>query len=392
MEGFKKKKDKKLLKQYLITYIIVLIIPLIICSSYYIRVLSVISADDMQAKQEELHHSVVRINTLMDEVASLAESLAGQTDVNLFRFQKNVIAYPNTYEVIDLQKKLLNVKNINRSVFSYYIFFDKSQLVVNDEIVYDYKDFYDLYLRREKDTSYEDWQNFLSEDNMNRGMYPEETYLYQGEKKRELLCYSKALPFNGDDSSNGVVRIFLKKGILNDLMPVMDTGGIQYILDSSGNILYCNSTDDILSEDLQKIIENYKEEDGKKADKTIQSTKIGGTDYMLLKETSSEEYTYVMLLPKNQLYQRRLTSILMVSICILLAGVVGILLSFHMSARTVTPLSELLQQTSRVIEQKEGHQNAFERLSDTFRYLTGVNKEMTDQLEEQKAYIRNAFV
>ena len=392
MEGFKKKKDKKLLKQYLITYIIVLIIPLIICSSYYIRVLSVISADDMQAKQEELHHSVVRINTLMDEVASLAESLAGQTDVNLFRFQKNVIAYPNTYEVIDLQKKLLNVKNINRSVFSYYIFFDKSQLVVNDEIVYDYKDFYDLYLRREKDTSYEDWQNFLSEDNMNRGMYPEETYLYQGEKKRELLCYSKALPLNGDDSSNGVVRIFLKKEILNDLMPVMDTGGIQYILDSFGNILYCNSTEAILTDDLQKIIENDRDGDGKNADKEIHSVKIGGTDYMLLRENSSEDYTYLMLLPKNQLYQRRLTSILMVSVCILLAGVVGILLSFHMSARTVTPLSELLQQTSRVIEQKEGHQNAFERLSDTFRYLTGVNKEMTDQLEEQKAYIRNAFV
>ena len=367
MEVLKKKKDKKLLKQYLVTYIIVLIIPLIICSSYYIRFLSVISADDMQAKQEELHHSVVRINTLMDEVSSLAESLAGQTDVNLFRFQKNVVEYPNTYEVIDLQKKLLNMKNINRSVFSYYIFFDKSQLVVNDEIVYDYKDFYDLHLRREKDTSYEDWQNFLLEDNMNRGMHPEETYLYLGEKKRELLCYSKALPFNGDDSSNGVVRIFLKKGILNDLMPVMDTGGIQYILDSSGNILYCSSTADIPSEDLYKIIANDKEEDGKKADKAIHSAKIGGTDYMLLRETSSEDYSYVMLLPKNQLYQRRLTSILMVSVCILLAGVVGILLSFHMSARTVTPLSELLQQTSRVIERKEGHQNAFESLSDTFR-------------------------
>lgn len=63
----------------------------------------------------------------------------------------------------------------------------------------------------------------------------------------------------------------------------------------------------------------------------------------------------------------------------------------HVSA-DATPLNELLQQTSRVIEQKEGHQNAFERLSDTFRYLTGVNKEITDQLEEQKVYIRNAFV
>ena len=146
-----------------------------------------------------------------------------------------------------------------------------------------------------------------------------------GVEKRELLCYSKALPLNGDDSSNGVVRIFLKKGILNELMPVMGTDGIQYILDSSGNILYCNNTDDILSGDLQKIIKNDKDEDGKDADKVIHSVKVGGTDYMLLRENSSEDYTYVMLLPKNQLYQRRLTSILMVSVCILLAGVVGIL-------------------------------------------------------------------
>lgn len=126
MEGLKKKKDKKLLRQYLLTYITVLIIPLIICSSYYIRVLSVISADDIKARKEELHHSVVRINTLMDEVSSLAESLAGQNDVNLFRFQNNVLEYPNTYDVIDLQKKLLNIRKVNQSVFSYYIFLTKA--------------------------------------------------------------------------------------------------------------------------------------------------------------------------------------------------------------------------------------------------------------------------
>lgn len=166
MEGLKKKKDKKLLRQYLLTYITVLIIPLIICSSYYIRVLSVISADDIKARKEELHHSVVRINTLMDEVSSLAESLAGQNDVNLFRFQNNVLEYPNTYDVIDLQKKLLNIRKVNQSVFSYYIFFDKSQLVVNDEIVYDYKDFYNLRLRRKEDTTYEEWQKFLAEDSI----------------------------------------------------------------------------------------------------------------------------------------------------------------------------------------------------------------------------------
>lgn len=396
MEGLKKKKDKKLLRQYLLTYITVLITPLIICSSYYIRVLSVISADDIKARKEELHHSVVRINTLMDEVSSLAESLAGQNDVNLFRFQNNVLEYPNTYDVIDLQKKLLNIRKVNQSVFSYYIFFDKSQLVVNDEIVYDYKDFYNLRLRRKEDTTYEEWQKFLAEDSMNRGMHAEETYLYLGNKEKELLCYSKALPSNGDDSSKGVVRIFLKKGILNDLMPLIGSEDAQYIVDKSGNILYCQNGKEIDSESVIKTIEEENnwsttDKDTEKKSTEANSARINGKDYIVLRETL-EDNTYVMLIPKNQLYQRKFSSILMVTVCIIIAAIVGMLLSVHMSARTATPLNELLQQTSRVIEQQEGQQNVFERLSDTFRYLTGVNREMTDRLEEQKYYIRNAFV
>ena len=61
----KRRKDNRqstVLQHYFLTYFTVLFIPLLICSLYYIRMLSLLSEDDSKARESELEHAAV-LNT-----------------------------------------------------------------------------------------------------------------------------------------------------------------------------------------------------------------------------------------------------------------------------------------------------------------------------------------
>ena len=401
----KKGMDKAILHQYFFTYFIVLFIPLLLCCNYYVRILSVISEDDIRAKKTELLHSAELVDDFIEELTYLADMLVGLPDVNIFRFKENVLEYPNTHEVISLRDKLFNPTQINQSVFAFFLFFDRSQVVINDQIAYDYEDFYDLYLRRDADGSYGAWETYLS-DEMEKGVNAMEPYWYKGEGGLELLAYSRPLPNNGYSASSGVVRIFFKRSVLEDLMSAAGEAKLQYILDSFGNVIYYTHADifeeeKLTIEDFIQKVENTRqkeiEEDKGQEHKVIAGmwegpVKLAGRNYVALRYSAPSGYSYCTLLPETQLNARKMANMLTVTIFILLAAAVGLFLCWHMSVRSATPLNQLMKQASRLTERDQEHNSVFVKLSDIFQYLAGVNSDLVEMMEEQKPYIRNAFV
>lgn len=401
----KRSVDKEILRQYFFTYFIVLFIPLMICCGYYARMLFLIGEDDIREKKTELQHSAELVDNFMEELAYLADMLAGLPDVNIFRFRENVLEFPNTHEVNDLQDKLFNPTQINRSIFACFLFFDRSRTVINDQIAYDYKDFYDLYLRREQDGSYGEWETYLS-DEMQNGINAAEQYWYKGEAGLELLAYSRPLPNNGYGASSGAVRIFFERSVLEELMPVAGGAKLQYILDGAGNVIYYMYADALEEEDRGKAEELIREVEntwqreveaaGGQEDEDITgmretSVRLAGRKYVELRYSAPSGYSYCTLLPQMQLNARRMTSVLTLTAFILLAAAVGLFLCWHMSVRSAIPLNQLLKEVSRLTERKEEHNSVFAKLSDIFQYLGNVNSDLVEMMEEQKPYICNAF-
>ena len=397
--------DKTILHQYFFTYFIVLFIPLLLCCNYYVRILSVISEDDIRAKKTELLHSAELVDDFIEELTYLADMLVGLPDVNIFRFKENVLEYPNTHEVISLRDKLFNPTQINQSVFAFFLFFDRSQVVINDQIAYDYEDFYDLYLRRDADGSYGAWKTYLS-DEMEKGVNAMEPYWYKGEGGLELLAYSRPLPNNGYSASSGVVRIFFKRSVLEDFMSAAGGAKLQYILDGFGNVIYYTHADifeeeKLTIEDFIQKVENTRQkeiaEDKEQEHEVIAGmwegpVKLAGRNYVALRYSAPSGYSYCTLLPETQLNARKMANMLTVTIFILLAAAVGLFLCWHMSVRSATPLNQLMKQASRLTERDQEHNSVFVKLSDIFQYLAGVNSDLVEMMEEQKPYIRNAFV
>lgn len=403
----KKRIDKAILHQYFFTYFIVLFIPLFLCCNYYVRMISVISEDDIREKKTELLHSVELVEDFIEELTYLADMLAGLPEVNIFRFQENVLEDPNTHKVIDLRDKLFNPTQINRSIFAYFLFFDQSQVVISDQIAYDYEDFYDLYLRRDADGSYGAWETYLT-DEMQKGVNAMEQYWYKGKGGLELLAYSRPLPTNGYSASSGAVRIFFERSVLEDFMSMTRGSKLQYILDDFGNLIYYTNVGILGEEDTVKIeeliqeVENrwqkeMEEDKGSEEKDGIDGMweapiRLAGTKYIVLRYSAPSGYSYCTLLPERQLNARKMASMLAVTGFILLAAAVGLFLCWHMSVRSATPLNQLLKQASRLSEKKQEHNSVFVKLSDIFQYLAGVNSDLVNMMEEQKPYIYNAFV
>lgn len=402
----KRRIDKAILHQYFFTYFIVLFIPLFLCCNYYVRIISVISEDDIREKKTELLHSVELVEDFIEELTYLADMLAGLPEVNIFRFQENVLEDPNTHKVIDLRDKLFNPTQINQSIFAYFLFFDKSQVVINDQIAYDYKDFYDLYLRRDADGSYGTWETYLT-DEMQKGVNAMEQYRYKGKGGLELLAYSRPLPTNGYSASSGAVRIFFERSVLEDFMSMTGGSKLQYILDDFGNVIYYTHADILEEKDNEKIeeliqtVENTRQKDleedkgqeNESAARMWESPiRLAGTKYVALRYSAPSGYSYCTLLPDRQLNARKMANLLTVTSFILLAAAVGLFLCWHMSVRSATPLNQLLKQASRLSEKDQEHSSVFVKLSDIFQYLAGVNSDLVNMMEEQKPYMYNAFV
>ena len=398
----KRSTDKEILRKYFFTYLIVLFIPLVICCSYYVRMLYVISEDDIREKKTELLHSVELVDDFMEELDSFAGMLAGSPAVNIFRFQDKALTFPNTHEVNNLQDKLFNPTRINSSVFGYYLFFDKSQTVINDRIAYDYRDFYALYLRRDADQSYDEWAEFLS-TKMVKGVSPAELYRYKSDTEVELLAYSIPLPNNGYEASSGAVRIFFEKKALESLMPVPEKAGLQYILNDAGEVIYYKSEDSLSekAEDMILLAETGLREkiggDGEQKDNDVDgmqklSIKIDGKKYVVLRYKDPSGYSFCSLLTLMQFNARKMASVISLTVLMLVAAAVGLGLCWHMSTRTATPLNQLLKEASRLTERKEEHNSVFSKLSDVFRYLGDVNSDLVEMMEEQKPYIRTTLV
>ena len=173
--------ERSLLRYYLIGYIVVLFIPLLICSLFYRDMIKTISEDEVQKKKNELSHSVKLVDTMFNELNYLGDSLSTNSAVNQFKRVEEPFAYPKAYQINKLQMQLPELYQINSSIFDYFIFFNKSEMVINKSTAYEYHDFYDLYMHPEDSKTYEEWLLFIRNVSSGYGFQPVQTYDYKKE-------------------------------------------------------------------------------------------------------------------------------------------------------------------------------------------------------------------
>ncbi len=391
LKRLKKTNSNGILFQYMRTYFVVLFIPLLICSIYYIRIISVISDDDISSRETELRHAAVLVDTMLDEFSYLGDSLASNTSVNSFKRVSTAFGSPNSYKVYELHTALPDLYQINQSIFDYFIFFDKSELVANKQIAYSYKDFYNLYLREERFASYEEWYHSIKTGNVPYGLSPMESYLFKNENTLNMIAYTRPLIY-GDNYGKSEIRILFKDTVLETLMPAMGDNNIQYIEDLKSQVLYYRSQNGSETMDSEYVSQAVKTVLEETINKRQQIVILDNVKYLVSHYVSTKSgLTYYMLQPMVAVNSRSIYSLIVLVTFIITAIIVGIILSYFMSLKSVTPINDILKEVSRTTERFEGHQLVFSGLKSTFNHLVNTNSDMTRMIESQKPFLKNTF-
>ncbi len=388
---FKKSKEHTILYQFMVTYFIVLFIPLFICSGYYVRMISVIGHDDVQTRKAELKHAAVLVDTMLDEFSYLGDSLASNSGVNSFNRISTAFDGSNSYKVYELHAMLPDLYQINQSIFDYFIYFDKSETVVNRQIAYTYKDFYDLYLHEEKYKSYDVWYRHVKEDKVVYGLSPIEAYLYKGDTSLNMIAYTRPMIY-GDYNGKSKIQILFKDTVLETLMPTRADNSIQFIKDFQGRMFYYKAqgepeemAEGDVSSAVDTVITNLKNPEN-------QTVLLEKEKYLVIRYTSDKSgLEYYMLQPMVAVNSRSMYSIFVLAVFIFAAVTVGIVLSYYMSKKSATPINDIMKEVSQSTERFKGHQAVFLSLKETFNHLVNTNTNMVRVIESQKPFLRNAF-
>ncbi len=384
-----------MLRYYLVGYIIVLFIPLVICSFFYQNMIRTISEDDVLKKKSDLEHSMALVDTVMNELGYLGDSLAMNAAVNRFKRGEDPFAYPRAYEINKLQAQLPELYQINPSIFDYYIFFNYSEMVINKSIAYEYEDFYDLYMHPADSNSYEQWQNLMKNTPPEYGMHPAKIYNYRKdanaydmtkEEKKNFLVYNRPLILDGGISDkSGTIQFYIDAAYIDALMPVVsdDIGGAFLITNSNKEPIYFKISKEIVSEEqLLQITET-----------TEPFMKFGREKCLLVHLASSDSgFHYYTLYPEKSIHVRKTSAMIAAVFSIATALFVGLVLSLYMSRKSAGSVNEILKEISKETEYYDSHLAVFSHLKSTYNKLMRENSVLSDAMERQKPFICSAFI
>ncbi|MDK2964684.1 MULTISPECIES: helix-turn-helix transcriptional regulator [Lacrimispora] len=389
---FRKSKAHTILYQFMVTYFIVLFIPLLICSVYYIRMISVIGNDDIQTRKTELKHAAVLVDTMLNEFSYLGDSLASNTGVNSFKRISDAFDGPNSYKVYELHNMLPDLYAINQSIFDYFIFFDKSETVINKQIAYTYRDFYDLYLHEERYESYNDWYRHMKEDEVIYGLSPMETYQYKTKTSLNMIAYTRPLIY-GDYNGKSRIQIMFKDTVLETLMPARADNSIQFIKDFHGRLMYYKAQGEPEKSDQGEVTSAVDKVITQTENPENQTVLIDKEKYLVIRYVSDKSgLEYYMLQPMVAVNSRSMYSIFMLAVFVFAAVTVGIILSYYMSRKSATPINDIMKEVSQSTKRFHGHQAVFLSLKETYKHLVNTNTDMARVIESQKPFLRNAFL
>ena len=130
-----------------------------------------LGSDDFDLRQRELEHSADQMDGMIKEFENMGDMLTANNYVNLMKYRgMEVWKNPNTYRLNELRDALPAIMLMNQNVYNYFIFFDKSELVINDKDIYTWENFYQLYLHSEEYSSFEEWKQDMMNTSMTYGV------------------------------------------------------------------------------------------------------------------------------------------------------------------------------------------------------------------------------
>lgn len=380
--------SKQYLLKYFITYFAVLIVPLLIGYIYYASAYEIVYSDAINENNAILKQASSILEQRFEEADSMADQIVTNSNINAFQGIKDPFGYPNSYSVIRTRNSLTNYNTSNKFVWNYFIFFNKSEMVMNNEITYTYEQFYKRYMSI-KGIPYEKWYRSITENLCESGPSEEieaelHNYTPSGTVGMTIVTYSKPLISYGQN--DGFVMLVINKKEISELLSSINTqnGGVTYIENKDGKIMTYFSGEEC---DIQAIQASVN-----KSFTGLENTSeisINGKQMMVnYIRTNDDGFKYVAVQSKKVVLERANNLKLIIYVVLLISILLGTLISYYMAKRSAKPLQDILNN----IQISEISEDAFKNIKYTLSELGNNNSNLKRTIDEQIPILKTTFL
>lgn len=380
--------SKKYLLKYFITYFAVLIVPLIIGYAYYVNAYKIVYSDAINENNAILRQASSILEQRFDEADSMANQIVTNSNVNAFQGIHDPLRYPNSYSIIRTRNSLTNYNTSNKFVWNYFIFFNKSEMVMNNEISYTYEQFYKRYMSF-KGIPYEKWYRTITENLCEGGLSEEigaELYNYtpSGTVGMTIVTYSKPLISYGQN--DGFVMLVINKKEISELLSSINTdnGGVTYIENNDGKIITYFSGEKCDIQAVQASVNKSFTGSENSSEISINGKKMM-VNYI---KTNNDGFKYVAVQSKKVVLEKANNLKVIIYVVLLISILLGTLISYYMAKRSAKPLQDILNN----IQISEISEDAFKNIKYTLSELGNNNRNLKRTIDEQIPILKTTFL
>lgn len=368
------------------TYLLILTIPISIGYVYYTKTLDIVYASTNDENNNILKHISTVLDGRIREISSMASQIATNHLVTSFQGKSNPLEYPNTYSIIETRQGLPNYSATNEFILNYYIFFNKSNLVMNNQIAFKYAQFYNIHMRFDGQT-YEEWYRATTENAIKSSGLSEEirVTLYNNGvgTSMQVIPYYYPLPSYGQN--NGHIAIYIPKSEIDSLLSTvnLDDNGVVYIENREGRIITHLAEGDVPIGEVQAVVDGNRPSAGNPAEITIQGKK------MIATAVTTPNYTYVAVQSKNVVLKKVHDLKLIQVAVLLLSALLGMVVAIFFAKRNAKPLQEII---TNLPEDENRSGDIFEIIKSAIEDLKHNNAGLRMTIRQQIPLLTSTFL
>jgi len=385
----RRRKGGRLLASFFSTYLLVLIVPILLAVLFYQEALHIVQQDIEYENQALLLQASEILDTRVEELRNIGTQLVTSSQVQTLRYLRDPFVYPNTTKIISARSTMTKYGMYNDFIFDYLLYFNNGRFVMNDQSVYSYEDFYQLYMHGVRQT-YEAWQEETLHAAPSFGKCSARTVEYRygnTASPQTIKLVEFVYSFYPYDHNDGYAVLFVKQDMLLDLIARVDaSSGSVFLENNDGELIASRLADGVQIASLHAAL------NGMQGNCASARQIIDGKDTFITQATSSKTGFRIAIALSADAVFARLTSLrTIIAWTIGLAVLLGGLLCYSLSSQNTRFLRSIARDGGENLQHMT-YGKAFRSLQASFADIQTANEAVNHTLTQQKTYLKDVFL
>ncbi|GIO29374.1 MULTISPECIES: helix-turn-helix domain-containing protein [Paenibacillus] len=379
----------------LISNLVLLLIPVSMGAFLYTKVEASLENGANRSNKAMLEQLKLSLDGKLNEVEKLAQQIIFDPKLEYLLKLSGDPDSPDRYKFIEfMQNTMSRPGNITNFILDYYVYFDKSDLILKSGLMTDSRKFYDMYYSYQG-MSYEQWREEMLGSFHTMAYLPTATLLRRAEydpmesldkNPLNVVTFTQSLPGRDRKDIKGSFVVLINESQIKEMFAQIESANDSsiYVVDGDGRTIMATDREPLPSELLSRI----------KGSGGLFNQSLNGDEKMVSYTASKKEgWKYVLVTPRSVFMQQVIRikqwAVILFALCL----AVGMSAAFMITYRNYSPLRRAVNAILRGKNWSgKPSVNEYEFIMQTIEGSLHEEKNLRSLLAQQTPVIRSNYL